>query len=86
MGADFWEQALLGSVATSLSIGYRVVYDPEGTIRVLAGGMLGMLGGLDGVAYQVLQDDKSSLRHRIGDRGVSLSVAGCVLELLLSYR
>lgn len=47
---------------------YREVWDPEGTIRVATGGMLGMLGGLFGQRIKSYQ--KASFR--------------CGLELLLS--
>ena len=34
---------------------YRTVYDPEGTIRIFTGGMLGMLGGLFGQRIKSFQ-------------------------------
>ena len=59
-------------IATNL---YRVVYDPEGTIRVLTGGMLGMLGGL--VGQRIKSFKTPDLRC-----GGELLVAGLVSLLL----
>lgn len=53
---------------------YRTVYDPEGTIRIIAGGMLCLLGGLVGVRIKTFQTAK--LRC-----GLELIIAGlgCLL-------
>ena len=54
---------------------YRVVYDPEGTIRVFSSGMLGLLGGLAGQRIKAYQQPE--LRC-----GGELAVAGLVSLLL----
>lgn len=54
---------------------YRVVYDPEGTIRVLTGGMLGMLGAMAG--QRIKHYGTAQLRC-----GQELAVAGAVCLLL----
>ena len=54
---------------------YREIWDPEGTIRVLTGGMLGMLGGLFG--QRIKSFNTPALRC-----GVELLIAGLVCLLL----
>ncbi len=56
---------------------YRVVYDPEGTIRVLTGGMLGMLGGLFGQRIKSFKTPELQC-------GLELLVAG-LASLLLGW-
>jgi predicted acyltransferase len=54
---------------------YREVWDPEGTIRILTGGMLGLLGGLIG---QRIKSYKTADIHC----GAELFVAGLICLLL----
>ncbi|MCB0686307.1 MAG: DUF5009 domain-containing protein [Saprospiraceae bacterium] len=54
---------------------YRKVYDPEGTIRVLTAGMLGMLGGLTG--QRIKSYAVPTLRC-----GIELFIAGLVCLIL----